>query len=583
MESKEMKGSTLMLWKLFFILTFTLTLQNLFAQSWGPVSICSHSQVKDYSLTITSYKAGVSDGTIIAWNDYRPDNQTAKLYIQKINSSGTVLWISNGVEIDNNLGIVPALGRYAQLVSDSAGGVVVVYNKNINDVDYIYSARVNSNGNLLWGPLRISGIYGGLAPRIIYNSNEIIITWFSGGARILAQKLSINGSKLWEDGIIIYTRTFPYHSYLPTIVPDGLGGAIINWLDTRNHFLKWDLYAQRLNASGELLWNPNGVLIFSNGGSDNEKDPPDVATTWNHNMIRTSDGAIATCYKNLGGDVCVAKVTLEGEVPWGEGGFNISNNPSSNQVNPLIVPDGADGACILWEDYRVGNVTDIYGNRITNENPPEKLWGEQGQGIRISEGSPGQYYHYLANVFQTDGITKNSGSILIPWHSYNNNSLFFQPRGISRGQVPQFFRKLAVVSNNPSFDFSASSVTSNYGDPLAVLVYRTSGNIYAKGYSVGWPQYSPIPVNRNQLNISTSPNPFNPATKISYTIPEDDKVSIKVIDMLGRTIATLVNNEFKRSGSYQISFEGQSYPSGVYFLKFIVGEYTTLHKLILLK
>jgi len=78
------------------------------------------------------------------------------------------------------------------------------------------------------------------------------------------------------------------------------------------------------------------------------------------------------------------------------------------------------------------------------------------------------------------------------------------------------------------------------------------------------------------------PNPFNPITKIYYSIPQSGFVTIKIYDLLGNEIITLLNAE-KTRGKYEIAFDGSSLPSGTYFYKMQAGEYTNTKKLILLK
>ena len=85
------------------------------------------------------------------------------------------------------------------------------------------------------------------------------------------------------------------------------------------------------------------------------------------------------------------------------------------------------------------------------------------------------------------------------------------------------------------------------------------------------------------------PNPFNPSTKIRYQIPEAGLVSIKIFDILGREVKTLVN-EFKSAGRYEIEFDGSALASGIYFyqLKALpfgrqAGNYFTTKKMTLIK
>lgn len=78
------------------------------------------------------------------------------------------------------------------------------------------------------------------------------------------------------------------------------------------------------------------------------------------------------------------------------------------------------------------------------------------------------------------------------------------------------------------------------------------------------------------------PNPFNPGTKISYSIPEISFVTLKVYDVLGKGIATLVNEE-KAIGNYDIDFNASVLPSGIYFYSLTAGTYTETKKMILIK
>ncbi|MHC1738020.1 MAG: CotH kinase family protein [Ignavibacteriaceae bacterium] len=78
------------------------------------------------------------------------------------------------------------------------------------------------------------------------------------------------------------------------------------------------------------------------------------------------------------------------------------------------------------------------------------------------------------------------------------------------------------------------------------------------------------------------PNPFNPSTKISYQIPQTGKVSLKVFDLLGNEIATLVNEE-KADGTYETEFNAAKYPSGLYFYRLQTGAFTETKKMILLR
>ncbi|MDP3582860.1 MAG: T9SS type A sorting domain-containing protein, partial [Ignavibacteria bacterium] len=78
------------------------------------------------------------------------------------------------------------------------------------------------------------------------------------------------------------------------------------------------------------------------------------------------------------------------------------------------------------------------------------------------------------------------------------------------------------------------------------------------------------------------PNPFNPETTISYNIQTASQVSLKVFDVLGREIATLVN-QFQQPGSYVKTLRATSLPSGIYFYRLQAGSFTSTKKMILLQ
>jgi len=78
------------------------------------------------------------------------------------------------------------------------------------------------------------------------------------------------------------------------------------------------------------------------------------------------------------------------------------------------------------------------------------------------------------------------------------------------------------------------------------------------------------------------PNPFNPTTKIKYQIPELSLITIRVYDVLGKEIATLVNEE-KPVGNYEVDFDGTNLTSGIYFYRLQAGDYIETKKMILLR
>ena len=78
------------------------------------------------------------------------------------------------------------------------------------------------------------------------------------------------------------------------------------------------------------------------------------------------------------------------------------------------------------------------------------------------------------------------------------------------------------------------------------------------------------------------PNPFNPSTRIRYSVPNRSNVIIRVFDILGREIETLVDGE-KQTGTYEITWHSKGLPSGVYFYQIKAGDFIQTKKMLLLK
>jgi len=87
----------------------------------------------------------------------------------------------------------------------------------------------------------------------------------------------------------------------------------------------------------------------------------------------------------------------------------------------------------------------------------------------------------------------------------------------------------------------------------------------------------------NSYNLAQNfPNPFNPVTTIQYSIPQRSNVTIKVYDILGNEVATLVNEE-KATGIYEVDFKAAGLSSGIYFYKLQADSFVETKKMILIK
>ena len=83
-------------------------------------------------------------------------------------------------------------------------------------------------------------------------------------------------------------------------------------------------------------------------------------------------------------------------------------------------------------------------------------------------------------------------------------------------------------------------------------------------------------------SLSNYPNPFNPTTKINYSTKEKGNVELKIFDLLGSEIATLVNEE-KTPGNYEVFFDASNLSSGVYLYTIKAGSFVQTRKMLLMK
>ncbi|HTK81625.1 MAG TPA: T9SS type A sorting domain-containing protein, partial [Bacteroidota bacterium] len=78
------------------------------------------------------------------------------------------------------------------------------------------------------------------------------------------------------------------------------------------------------------------------------------------------------------------------------------------------------------------------------------------------------------------------------------------------------------------------------------------------------------------------PNPFNPSTTIRFDVPKASNISLKIYDVLGQEVETLVNEE-RGAGRYSVNFDAGNFPSGVYYFRIIAGDFSDVKKLLLAK
>lgn len=88
--------------------------------------------------------------------------------------------------------------------------------------------------------------------------------------------------------------------------------------------------------------------------------------------------------------------------------------------------------------------------------------------------------------------------------------------------------------------------------------------------------------NSSNISLANYPNPFNPLTKIAYSLPIASKINLTIYDILGREIAVLVNEQ-KEAGNYEVSFNASHLASGIYIYRLSTSNKVAVRKMLLIK
>jgi len=349
-------------------------------------------------------------GAIIAWRDHRNDNYLdgiyfGDIYVQRIDANGNVVWATDGVPISTAASNQGA----PQLVSDGAEGAIIAWeDARVFREPNIYAQRVDANGNVMWitDGVEISKQRRGQfdpqvsKPQLVSDgARGAIIAWNGGVGRsdIYAQRVDGNGNSLWTPGgePISTSGEASYNQ----IVSDGEGGAIITWFDRRSgQSNEDDIYAQRVDANGNVLWNFNGVPVCMAQGL--QRDPQLVSDGAGGTIITWQDRR-SSVY-----DIYAQRVDANGTMLWTIDGAPISTD-TDDQRFPQIISDGTGGAIIAWIDQRNGNL-DIYAQNVNPDGIlgvcSDELGDLDGDGISDDEDNCPDIANPDQEDFDDDGI-----------------------------------------------------------------------------------------------------------------------------------------------------------------------------------
>ena len=182
----------------------------------------------------------------------------------------------------------------------------------------------------------------------------------------------------------------------------------------------------------------------------------------------------------------------------------------------------------------------------------------------------------------------------VTWQQSGLNSSDFVINSIVFNERDEIFAGSAFGGVHRSYDNGKSWSQLNEGliEPMVkVLILTEDGFLFAGTYGNGvFKSSNAVTFVRQNESIANEflvldqnyPNPFNPATKIKYSIPKRSYIILKVYDILGNEITTLLNEE-KPAGTYEVTWNVVNLPSGIYFYRLQAGSFVETKKMILLK
>jgi predicted lipoprotein with Yx(FWY)xxD motif len=300
------------------------------------------------------FPAIVSDGVggaIVTWHDSR--SGPYDIYVQRISAGGVIQWMANGVALCTATGYQ----TYPTIASDGAGGAIITWCDGRSGIGDIYAQRISAGGAVQWTAdgVALCAATGDQAYPTVTSDGAggAVVTWndyrSDTTSNIYAQRISAGGTVQWTaNGVALCTA--PRDQRYPTITSDGTGGAIATWEDQRVSG-DWDIFAQRVSATGTVQWTANGVALCT--APTNQERPIIISDGWT--------GAIAT-WRSDGSQIYAQRMSADGTLDWPAGGVAVCTAIGAKGV-PALTSDSAGGTIVTWWDYR-SSAGDIYAQRV---------------------------------------------------------------------------------------------------------------------------------------------------------------------------------------------------------------------------
>ncbi len=350
----------------------------------GGVPLCTNEE-NQISLNLVPDNSG---GAFCLWVDSRNFNKD--LYAQHVLSDGSLAanWDADGIPIANTANNETSNSMW----EDGLGGFVIAYNVTnpAPTSEDIYMKRILGDGTSAWGePIALcveNGDQTGIKVRPM-GDDSMLIFWSDKrnvDSDLYAQRVMFDGSLAWTNELLVYgdatSETFA-QQYNPRGTATSDGAVIIVWEDLRNDPQYPDLFAQKINASGNLLWNADGVAVSVEAYAQQD---PRITADNNGGAIIVWDDTRDGNAPNF--DVYAQRLDSNGSTLLADNGMIICDEVG--EQNGSIVKFSNGNAYVNWLDARNGSHGIYYqvidsNNQLTMEENGKKVyWGLSGDALK---------------------------------------------------------------------------------------------------------------------------------------------------------------------------------------------------------
>jgi hypothetical protein len=324
-----------------------------------------------------------------------------------------------------------------------------------------------------------SGNQGFFKTHLDVDGNYIIV-WQdirNGNNDIYAQKFDNNGNILWQQGGVPVCTNSEIQN-IPQITSDKVGGAYIAWKDERG--ANDDLYIARLDSNGNNCWDNNGTVLCGESGNqfDVELQPSEngVIATW----IDTRPGANYAIYTQ--------KISQSGNASWTPaGGIRVSGLGYTHN-NLISCTDNSNGMIFAWEDERMGiSNTSIYAQRLKSDGTI--LWAENGTLIcnagdngnidLVSDETGGAFLSFSSkrNGIDFDIYTQHVNSEGETQWDYNGLEICVQPADQKQPSIGYDSDKNLYLAWQDGRNLVDSDIYAQKINSMGKIVWAKNGNL----------------------------------------------------------------------------------------------------------